>query len=326
MVNYSDIIRALAVAFVVTLILGPLILPILRKLKVGQSIREEGPRSHMSKSGTPTMGGIIIIIALLITLLTSISSDINIKDLIVLFIVTLSFGILGFLDDYIKVVLKRNLGLRAYQKLIGQIIIAVALAVYHSNTSPAATEIIVPFINKTINLGPLYVPFIVFVVVATVNSVNLTDGLDGLASGVTLIVLSFFSLVSLKLGDKSLAIFSATLAGACLGFLKYNAHPAQVFMGDTGSLALGGAISTLAVLLNLPLIIPIVGGIYLAESTSVILQVTSFKLTGKRIFKMSPLHHHFELSGWKETKVVLVFWTVTLLLCLTGIYSLIDIL
>jgi len=169
-------------------------------------------------------------------------------------------------------------------------------------------------------LGPLYVPFIAFVVVATVNSVNLTDGLDGLASGVTLIVLSFFGLVALSLGMNSVAIFSGALTGACLGFLRYNSFPAKVFMGDTGSMALGGAVSAVAVLLNLPLIIPIVGGIYFAEALSVIIQVTSYKLTGKRVFLMSPLHHHYEQKGWKETKVVIIFWVVTVILCLIGIF------
>ena len=316
-----NIIKVFIISFIITLILGPLMIPILRRLKVGQSIREEGPKSHMKKSGTPTMGGVMMITALIITTLTAISPEVNFEKLIVLLLATISFGALGFIDDFIKVVLKRNLGLRAYQKLLGQIIIAVVLAVYQSNNSVHGTETIIPFLNTTIALGMFYVPFIAFVVVGTVNSVNLTDGLDGLASGVTLIVLSFFTIVALIMEDITVAIFSASLAGACLGFLKYNSHPAKVFMGDTGSLALGGAISTIAILLNLPLILPIAGGIYFAEALSVILQVASFKLTGKRIFKMSPLHHHYELKGWKETKVVTVFWFTTVMLCLISLYS-----
>lgn len=320
MIDYKDILRVIVIAFLITLILGPLLIPILKRLKVGQSIREEGPKSHLSKSGTPTMGGIMMLAAVAITTLTS---GIMNKDLTVLLLATLAFGLIGFIDDYIKVVLRRSLGLKAYQKIIGQVLIAVILAIYQSNTSILGTKIIIPFLENTLlDLGPLYIPFIAFVVVGIVNSVNLTDGVDGLASGVTLIVLSFFSLVSLKLGFYSITVFSAALTGACLGFLKYNAHPARVFMGDTGSLALGGAVATVAVLLNLPLIIPIVGGIYFAEALSVIIQVISFKLTGKRVFKMSPLHHHYELKGWKETKVVAVFWIITVILCLIGIYSL----
>ncbi|WP_352418476.1 phospho-N-acetylmuramoyl-pentapeptide-transferase [Proteiniborus sp.] len=320
MSNYKDIIRVIIISFAITLLLGPILIPILKRLKVGQSIREEGPKTHYKKSGTPTMGGIIMIIALLIT---TISSGILNRDMIVLLLATVGFGFIGFIDDFIKVVLRRSLGLRAYQKLIGQFILAVILAIYQSNNSILGTKLIIPFFdNVYLDLGKLYVPFIAFVVVGIVNSVNLTDGLDGLASGVTLIVLSFFSLIAINIGMNSVAIFSAALAGSCLGFLRHNSYPAKVFMGDTGSLALGGAVSAVAVLLNLTLIIPLVGGIYFAEALSVIIQVFSFKLTGKRVFLMAPLHHHYEQKGWKETKVVVVFWSVTVVLCLIGIYSL----
>lgn len=328
--NHNQIIYTIIIGFIITLILGPLTIPFLRRLKVGQTIREEGPKTHMAKSGTPTIGGIILIMSIIITSLTS--GLIN-EELWIALAATVAFGIIGFIDDFIKVILKRNLGLRAYQKLILQGTIAVILAIYQSRTSIMGTEVIVPFvgegitiagftITQTIDLGILYIPFIVFVVVATVNSVNLTDGLDGLAAGVTLIIAAFFALVAMSWGYVSLAIFAAAITGACLGFLKFNSHPAQVFMGDTGSLALGGAIATIAVLMNVVLIIPIVGGIYFAEAVSVILQVISFKLTGKRIFKMSPLHHHYELSGWAETKVVIVFWVVTVILCLVGMLAL----
>jgi phospho-N-acetylmuramoyl-pentapeptide-transferase len=318
--EYFHIIRTIIISFIISLLLGPLIIPILKRLKVGQSIREEGPKSHLSKSGTPTMGGIIIFMALLITVVTS---GFITKDIILLIVSTLGFGLIGFLDDYIKIIKKRNLGLRAYQKLIAQIILAVILAIYQSNTSAVGTKIIIPFLpDHYLDLGILYIPFIVFVVVGTVNSVNLTDGLDGLATGVSIIVLSFFSLVALNWGLDSISIFSSALIGACLGFLIHNAHPAKVIMGDTGSLALGGAISGIAILMNLPLILPIVGGIFFIETLSVIIQVVSFKLTGKRVFLMSPLHHHYELKGWKETKVVGVFWFVTAILCIIGIISL----
>jgi phospho-N-acetylmuramoyl-pentapeptide-transferase len=276
----------------------------------------------MSKSGTPTMGGLIMIAAITITALTS--GMVN-KDLYMILFATIGFGLIGFIDDFIKVVLKRNLGLRAYQKLLGQIVVAVLIALYQANASISGTKILIPFVEgagKYLDLGLLYVPFIAFVVVATANGVNLTDGLDGLAAGVTLIISSFFSLVAMNWGYPSIAVFCGALTGASLGFLRFNAHPAKVFMGDTGSMALGGAIATIAILMNLTLFIPIVGGIYFAETLSVMMQVASFKLTGKRIFKMSPLHHHFELSGWKETKVVVVFWSVTLLLCIVGLFGL----
>lgn len=316
--DYTDIIRFIAVSFLITLILGPLLIPLLKRLKVGQSIREEGPKSHYIKSGTPTMGGIIMVIALLITVLTS---GIRHREITILIVATLGFGLIGFIDDFIKVVLKRSLGLKAYQKLMGQVILAVILAVYQSKVSVIGTELIVPFFNMNIDLGIMYIPFVAFVTVAVVNSANLTDGLDGLASGVTLIILSFFSLIALNMEMPNVAMFAAALAGACLGFLRFNSYPAKVFMGDTGSMALGGAVAGISILLNLSLIIPIVCGIYFAEAISVIIQVISFKLFGKRVFLMSPLHHHFEYKGWKETKIVVVFWSVTLILCLIGIYS-----
>ncbi len=325
-----QIIYTIVIGFFITLILGPLIIPFLRKLKVGQTVREDGPKSHLQKTGTPTIGGIIIIISIIITSFTS--GLIN-RDLLVALGTTMAFGLIGFIDDFIKVVLRRSLGLRAYQKMGLQIVVAIFLAIYQSNISIMGTKVIVPFVRGSFTIGNIvipqyfdlgifYIPFIVFVVVATVNSVNLTDGLDGLASGVTLIIAAFFALLAMNWGYTSLAIFSAAVAGACLGFLRYNSHPAQVFMGDTGSLSLGGAISAVAVLMNVSLIIPIVGGIYFVESVSVILQVISYKLTKKRIFKMSPLHHHYELSGWAETKVVVVFWIITVVLCLIGILAL----
>ena len=330
MLESRQIIYTIIIGFFITLALGPLTIPFLKRLKIGQTIREDGPRSHLQKTGTPTIGGIILIISIVITSLTS--GLIN-KDLIVALGATLAFGLIGFIDDFIKVVLKRSLGLRAYQKLGLQTVIAVLLATYQSGISIMGTKVIVPFIRGSfsigsvvipqyLDLGVLYIPFVAFVVVATVNSVNLTDGLDGLASGVTLIIAAFFALMAMNWGYTSLAIFSAAVTGACLGFLRYNSHPAQVFMGDTGSLSLGGAVSAVAVLMNVSLIIPIVGGIYFMESVSVILQVISYKLTRKRIFKMSPLHHHYELSGWAETKIVIVFWIITVVLCLVGVLAL----
>lgn len=318
-----QIIRVIIVSFLIALFLGPVVIPILRRLKVGQSIREEGPKSHFKKSGTPTMGGVIIVLAVIIAIFTS---GYYTQEIWALLFFTLGFGFIGFIDDYIKVVLKRNLGLRAYQKIVGQFIFAFLLALYGSRYSVYKTALIIPFINGFIDLGVLYVPFVLVVVVGIVNAVNLTDGLDGLNTGVTLIVMATFSLITNSLIKEShifegVSIMAAAVTGACLGFLKHNANPAKVFMGDTGSLALGGAVSAVAVISNTVLLIPIIGGIYFAEALSVIIQVLYYKRTKKRIFKMAPLHHHYEMCGWSEKKVVGVFWMVTVILAFIGIYS-----
>ncbi len=314
--DYLQIVIPAAIAFLITVIGTPLIIPVLRRIKAGQSIREDGPQSHMVKSGTPTMGGLAIIGAVLITCLTAGKTTL---DMLVILGAFLAFGILGFLDDFVKVSRKRNLGLTAKQKLMLQILIAVILAVYQSQTSVMKTKIAIPFLKENIDFGIWYVPFIAFVVVAMVNAVNLTDGLDGLASGVTLIVALFFGITGSIFGSPAAAHFCAALAGGCFGFLLFNKHPAKVFMGDTGSLALGGGIAAAAIIMNSVLILPFVGGVYVAEALSVILQVVSYKTRRKRIFKMAPLHHHFELCGWKETKVVAVFWAATLTLCLISL-------
>ena len=319
----GQIIRVIIVSFLIALFLGPVVIPILKRLKVGQSIREEGPKSHFGKTGTPTMGGVIIIFAILIAVLTSRLFKAEVWAVIFFM---LGFGAIGFIDDYIKVVLKRNLGLRAYQKIIGQLIFSVLLAWYGSKYSAMGTTLIIPYVNIHIDLGGLYIPFITFFTVGMVNAVNLTDGLDGLNTGVTLIVMAAFSLIANSLIEENkiyegISLVSAAVSGACLGFLKHNANPAKVFMGDTGSLALGGAVAAVAVLSNTVLFIPIIGGIYFAEALSVIIQVLHYKRTKRRVFKMAPIHHHFEMCGWKETKVVGVFWIVTVILAFIGIYS-----
>ncbi|MFA5527592.1 MAG: phospho-N-acetylmuramoyl-pentapeptide-transferase [Peptostreptococcales bacterium] len=313
MQQHIQLITIIVISFVITLALGPLFIPLLKRLKAGQSIREEGPKSHWIKSGTPTMGGVMIIIAVLVTSIWNMDTD-----LMILIFSLVSFGALGFADDFIKVVLKRNLGLRAYQKILFQMLFAGIIAIYQAKVSAFGTNVYIPLADTYIDFGIFYVPFIAFFVIAMVNSVNLTDGLDGLATGVTLLIALFFSITAADFGFVSTAIFCAAITGACLGFLNFNVHPAKIFMGDTGSMALGGAIAGVAIIMNLTLIIIIVGGIYFLEALSVILQVISFKLTGKRIFRMSPIHHHFELLGWKETKVVAVFWIATLLLCILG--------
>ncbi|WP_313344949.1 phospho-N-acetylmuramoyl-pentapeptide-transferase [Sedimentibacter sp.] len=319
----GQILRVIIVSFLIAIFLGPVVIPVLKRLKVGQSIREEGPKTHFTKAGTPTMGGIIIILAVIISLFTS---GYYTQEAWTGLFFTVAFGFIGFLDDYLKVNRKRNLGLRAYQKIIGQFIFAFLLALYGSRYSVYGTKLIIPFINAYIDLGIIYIPFVLFVVLGIVNAVNLTDGLDGLNTGVTLIVMAAFSLIANSMKDinpifSGIAGFSAGISGACLGFLKHNANPAKVFMGDTGSLALGGAVSAVAVMSNMILLIPIIGGIYFAEALSVIIQVLYYKRTKKRVFKMAPLHHHFEMCGWKETKVVAVFWIATVILAFIGIYS-----
>jgi phospho-N-acetylmuramoyl-pentapeptide-transferase len=309
-------IYSAVVSFIMVLLLGPIVIPALKRFKFGQNIREEGPKSHIKKSGTPVMGGIMFIVAIVITSLVITPKVTGI--LMVAIITTIGYGFIGFLDDTLKIKRKKNLGLRAYQKLIGQIILAFILSYFAYVSKDIGSLVHIPFTSSMVDLGVWYIPFMIFTIVSTVNGVNLTDGLDGLASGVTVIISVFFAVVAYSIGNNDLSIFCGALVGSLLGFLKYNSYPAQVFMGDTGSLALGGAISALAVLMKMPFIILIVGAIYVAEDLSVVIQVTSFKLTGKRVFRMSPLHHHFEQTGWHETKIVSWFCIFTAIFCLIG--------
>jgi len=304
-------------SFVLALIAGPILIPILKKLKFGQNVRDDGPQSHIKKTGIPTIGGLIFIIPAIIVSL-SFSKD---KDMLLALTTTLLYGLIGFADDYIKIIKKRSLGLRAWQKIVAQLAAALFLGYIAGGISQTGTEVLVPFTGKFVDLGVFYIPFIVFIILGTVNSVNLTDGLDGLAGGITVIVLGFFAIIALAMRNLGLLVFTGSLIGAILGFLRFNSHPAQVFMGDTGSLALGGAVVSVAVILKMPLFLAIVGAIYVAEALSDIIQVVYFKKTGRRIFKMAPLHHHFELSGWAESKVVSVFIIVEIILCLIGILA-----
>ena len=318
MLGIRELTFTAMIGFLIVIILGPIFIPMLARFKFGQTVRDEGPQSHLAKNGTPTMGGVMMIVAILITGLTRATIS---KGLIVGLICIVGFGFVGFLDDFIKIKMKRSLGLKAYQKIILQFALALYIAYYQYSASPSATQLVIPFTNHIINLGIWYIPFMMIFIIGTVNAVNLTDGLDGLASGVTLIVSCFFVLFAVSISNSDVAILAAATAGACLGFLGFNSYPAKVFMGDTGSMALGGAVVAFATLTNSPLII-IVGFIYLAEALSVMIQVTYFKLTnGKRIFKMAPLHHHFEQCGWPETRVVFVFWIVTVVLCWIGVLA-----
>ena len=319
MLGIRELTFTAMIGFLIVIILGPIFIPMLARFKFGQTVRDEGPQSHLAKNGTPTMGGVMMIVAILITGLTRATIS---KGLIVGLICIVGFGFVGFLDDFIKIKMKRSLGLKAYQKIILQFALALYIAYYQYSASPSATQLVIPFTNHIINLGIWYIPFMMIFIIGTVNAVNLTDGLDGLASGVTLIVSCFFVLFAVSISNSDVAILAAATVGACLGFLGFNAYPAKVFMGDTGSMALGGAVVAFATLTNSPLIIIIVGFIYLAEALSVMIQVTYFKLTnGKRIFKMAPLHHHFEQCGWPETRVVFVFWIVTVVLCWIGVLA-----
>lgn len=302
-------------AFIVCALVGPVLIPYLHKLKFGQSIRECGPASHMKKSGTPTMGGLMMLAALIIALLWGQFTP----HVIIALVLTVGHAVIGFIDDYIKVVMKRNLGLTAKQKFLLQFILAGAY-VYFAETHIHNTELWVPFVNMTVDLGWAYYVLAFLLLVGTTNAVNLTDGLDGLVSFVSLPVTMVFAFIAYMQGMLDLCGFSLGLTGACLGFLLFNRHPAQVFMGDTGSLALGGAVAAMALLTHTELLLVIVGGIYVAEALSVIIQVTYFRFSGgKRIFRMAPLHHHFELGGWKEVKVVRMFTFVSCVLSILGL-------
>ena len=307
------------IAFGLSVLMGPIVIPILRRLKMGQTEREEGVQSHLKKAGTPTMGGVMILISIVITSLFYVKGY---PKIIPVLFVTLGFGLIGFLDDYLKVVLKRSDGLFPMQKMALQIVVTAVFAFYIVKVAKVPLTILVPFSGGQYwDIGFLAIPVLFFAVIGTVNGVNFTDGLDGLASSVTVLVATFFTVVAI--GTKSgIEPITCAVVGALMGFLLFNVYPASVFMGDTGSLALGGFVASAAYMLQMPLFIIIVGFIYLVEVLSVIIQVTYFKKTGgKRIFKMAPIHHHFELCGWSETRVVAVFSIITAALCLVGLLA-----
>ena len=308
------------ISFAISLVLGPIVIPFLRRLKMGQTERELGVQSHLKKNGTPTMGWVIFLIA------TTVTSLFYIRDypmIIPVLFLTLGFGLIGFLDDYLKVVLKRSDGLLPWQKMALQIVVTAVFAFYLVNYSNVSLTMKIPFWSgHYLNLGWFAVPVLFFAVIGTVNGVNFTDGLDGLASSVTLIVAVFFTVVSLGM-NSGVEPITCAVVGSLMGFLLFNVYPAKVFMGDTGSLALGGFVAGVAYAMQMPLFIILVGLIYLVEVLSVMLQVSYFKAThGKRIFKMAPIHHHFELCGWSETRVVAVFSVVTAIMCLIALLAL----
>ena len=306
------------IAFALSAVMGPLIIPVLRRLKMDQTEREDGVKSHLKKAGTPTMGGVMILLSVVIT------SVFYIKDypkIIPILFLTLGFGLIGFLDDYLKVVMKRSDGLYPKQKMALQIVVTAIFAFYMVKYSGVSLAMLIPFSGgKYLDIGWLAIPLMFFVVIGTVNGTNFTDGLDGLAASVTTLIAVFLTVIAVGTNAGIHPVICAVI-GALLGFLCFNTHPAKVFMGDTGSLALGGFVVSAAYMLKIPLFIPIVAFIYFIEVLSVIIQVTYYKKTKKRIFKMAPIHHHFELSGWPETKVVSIFSIVTAVLCLIGMLA-----
>ncbi|NLB51685.1 MAG: phospho-N-acetylmuramoyl-pentapeptide-transferase [Syntrophomonadaceae bacterium] len=315
---FNAVIISVVIAAIICIVLGPFMIPYLTRLKIGQNIREDGPQRHLAKAGTPTMGGILIITAVMVTVFIMAGSS---EKALAAVLVMLAFGGIGFWDDYIKVVLKRSLGLRAREKIGLQLLAGLLFGLLLIYYFHRGTGILIPFSGMELDLGKWYIPFLIIVLIATANSVNLTDGLDGLAAGVTVFTAIALGVISLLLKQYSLAIFCAALCGACIGFLFFNRYPARVFMGDTGSMALGGAIAAVAALTKTELILIIIGGIFVIEALSVILQVISYQATRRRIFLMSPLHHHFELKGWSETKVVKWFWFMAFIFMLLGIIA-----
>jgi len=313
----NTILMSVFLSFAISVAAGPVVIPFLRRLKVGQTVRGEGPETHLKKNGTPTMGGILILLSVVIT------SVFFVKDypkIIPVLFLTLGFGLIGFLDDYIKVVLKRSMGLRAWQKFLLQIVVTGVFVFYIRQYTDISLVMKVPYMEGVyLDFGWMNIPVLFFIVIGTVNGTNFTDGVDGLASSVTVLVATFFSVVAIGTGS-GIEPVTCAVVGALLGFLLFNVYPASVFMGDTGSLALGGFVAAAAYMMQMPLFIVIVGFIYMVEVVSDILQVSYFKMSGgKRIFKMAPIHHHFELCGWSETRVVAVFSIVTALLCLAAL-------
>jgi len=314
--EWKLLLFSLLAAFVLALISGPLLIPLLRRFKFGQQIRDDGPQRHLAKSGTPTMGGIMIILALTLVSISFIEYNLTFALLLV---ATLGSGLIGFLDDYIKIVKKRSLGLTAREKLVGQLLVALVvyfLYIYGGNS----TAVHIPGTDVAFELGHGYLLLVICIMLGTTNAVNFTDGLDGLLAGTGALAFAAYAVLSLTLAQYESALFATAMIGALLGFLVFNAHPAKIFMGDSGSLAIGGALAAIAMLTKAELLLVIIGGVFVIEMLSVIIQVTSFKTRGKRVFKMSPLHHHYELSGWSEWKIVTVFWFAGLICAVLGLY------
>ena len=322
-------VKVLLITFFVTVAISIVVIPLLRKLKVGQIERDDGPESHLKKQGTPTMGGIILMFATIVSSVIvyiyylKIRADVEVaKQLLPLIITAFGFGLIGFIDDFKKLVLKNTKGLNPKAKMFGLLLVSVCFVVFLLKGIGFGTEMYIPFLKQYITLPIfVYIPFIILVMLSTTNAINLTDGIDGLSSSVTAIILTALTIISIVFNVKEVTVFGSTLIGACLGFLLFNLYPSKVMMGDTGSLMLGGAVSAIAIYLKMPLILLILALIPIIETLSVMIQVMHYKRTGNRIFKMAPLHHHFELSGWKENKVVSIFSLVTIIVCVIGLFA-----
>lgn len=321
--------KILLLSFVVCVVVALFVIPILKRLKVGQIERKEGPQSHLKKQGTPTMGGIIMMLVIIVVTafcyydysLDEEQAEIA-TNLLPLLFVTIGFGLIGFIDDFKKLVLKNTKGLSPKAKMIGLLIISVAYSLLLVNVYDIGTDIHIPFTDMYVTLPIwIYIPFAILVMLSTTNAINLTDGIDGLSTSVTTIIITCLTVISIILGIKEVTIFGSILIGTCLGFLLFNLHPARVMMGDTGSLMLGGAIAGICLYMKMPLLLLIIALVPIIETISVIIQVAYFKKTGERVFKMTPIHHHFELSGWKENKIVSVFSLVTLVMCIVGLVA-----
>lgn len=320
-------VKVLGLSFIITLIISMIVIPLLRRLKIGQIERDDGPRSHLKKQGTPTMGGIIMMLTSIIVCIgiyfyyRTKEPDVA-NHLLPMLLLTLGFGLIGLIDDFKKLVLKNTKGLSPTAKMIGLLIISVAYTLYLTNILHIGTDIYIPFAKIYISLPIwLYVPLAILVMLSTTNAINLTDGIDGLSSSVTTIILTALTVIAIVFDVKEATIFGSMLAGTCLGFLVFNLYPAKVMMGDTGSLMLGGAVAAISLYLKMPFILLILAIVPILETLSVIIQVSYFKKTGNRVFKMAPLHHHFELSGWKENKVVTIFSCITLIACIIGVWA-----
>ena len=322
-------VKALLITFALTVVLSIIVIPILKKLKVGQQERDDGPESHLKKQGTPTMGGIIIIISVIITCIfmyyyythKTIEPTVA-RNILPILIASIGFGVVGFIDDFKKLILKNPKGISPKAKMAGLLLVSVGYTIFLTYVLKNGTDIYLPFVHTSINLPIwIYIPFAIVVMLGTTNAVNLTDGIDGLASSVVTIIVTCLTVIAIIFNIKEVTLFGACIAGACLGFLLFNIHPSKVFMGDTGSLFLGGAIAAMALFLKMPVLLLIIAIVPILETLSVMIQVLHFKRTGNRIFKMAPLHHHFELSGWKENKVVSIFSLVTLIACIIGIFG-----
>lgn len=325
-------VKILLLSFIATVLLAIVIIPILKKLKIGQTERDDGPESHMKKQGTPTMGGIIIMIAIMVSAVGGLfyyfgkeeEAEVA-KNMLPLLFITFGFGLIGFIDDFKKLVLKNTTGLKPAYKMIGLLIISVIYVLYLERFLGLGTETFIPFLKIYIDIPFwIYIPFAIFVILATTNAINLTDGVDGLAASVTAIIVTFLTVIAILFNVKEMVVYGSLVIGSAIGFLLFNLHTAKVFMGDTGSLLLGGIISAMALYLKIPLVLVIIAIVPIIETLSVMAQVTYFKKTGKRILKMAPLHHHLELSGWRESKVVSVFSIVTLVACIIGLISILN--